>query len=47
LVVFNSINWKLIVDVDFGALHFCGIKIANFAVAQKLAFSAYLTWSNI
>ena len=26
------INWKLNVDVDFGALHFCGIIGANLAV---------------
>ena len=33
--------------MDFGTLHFCGTEIANFVIAQKLAFSAFLTLSNI
>ena len=36
------INWKLIVDVDFGTKHFCGTMGANLAKLNFCHFLAYL-----
>ena len=40
--VTTYINWRLIVDVDFGALHFCGTIGANLA---KLIFWQFWSFS--